>query len=380
MELNPTTNDIYYVNFNQDGTMLSLGTNQGFSIYSITEDEPVKRISRKYQPIGICEMLFKTNVITLVGKGEDSALSERQVKVVPTNDPDPSKHFADLSHPYPVLAVKLNKKRMVVVLESKIYIYDTTENNWMKLLAHFDTVVPNTNGVCALSPDPTNNYLAYPSSNEKGHLTIFDTFSLQPFKSIEAHQEPVTKMAWSADGTLLATCSARGTLIRVFSMKQEGKCIYQFRRGTMASTITSLSFCPKSEFMCVSSGNGTVHIFKLDEQAHPHHDPDEYSQRDNNNNNSNSNKQVQDPSYFSYASDYLSSITSTVSNFIPDLGSRPVNSFPFNKPVNSISFLQRTEKGMFLVIVTQECILYKCKFDPASSAPLLCSTKKELKD
>lgn len=212
-------------------------------------------------------MLFKTNIVALVGKGEDSNLTERQVAIVPINKPEVSQ-FGSLTFPTPVLAVKLNKKRMVIVLENKINIYDMTETHFMKHLRSFDTVVPNPLGVCALSPDSTSSYFAYPSSNDRGHITIFDTFSLQPFKSIEAHLEPITKMVWNMDGTLLATCSSRGTMIRVFSMKQEGKCLYQFRRGTLSSVICSLAFDPNSDFICVSSSSGTVHVFKLDEQAY----------------------------------------------------------------------------------------------------------------
>jgi len=64
------------------------------------------------------------------------------------------------------------------------------------------------------------------------------------------------------DGTLLATASETGTIIRVFSVPR-GLKLYQFRRGTYPSTIYSMSFNLSSTLLCVSSTTDTVHIFRL---------------------------------------------------------------------------------------------------------------------
>lgn len=66
----------------------------------------------------------------------------------------------------------------------------------------------------------------------------------------------------NGDGTLLATASDKGTIIRVFSIPGAHK-LYQFRRGSMPSRIFSMSFNNTSTLLCVSSATETVHIFKL---------------------------------------------------------------------------------------------------------------------
>lgn len=69
-------------------------------------------------------------------------------------------------------------------------------------------------------------------------------------------------MALNNDGTLLATASDKGTIIRVFSVPGAQK-LYQFRRGTYPSRIFSMSFNLMSSLLCISSATETVHIFRL---------------------------------------------------------------------------------------------------------------------
>lgn len=51
-------------------------------------------------------------------------------------------------------------------------------------------------------------------------------------------------------------------MIRVFSLPGAQK-LYQFRRGTYAARIYSISFNMVSSLLCVSSDTDTVHIFRL---------------------------------------------------------------------------------------------------------------------
>lgn len=91
---------------------------------------------------------------------------------------------------------------------------------------------------------------------------IFDTLQLKALNVVEAHQAPLSCIALNNDGTLLATASEKGTIIRVFALPK-GQKLYQFRRGTYPSTIYSMSFNLSSTLLCVSSTTDTVHIFRL---------------------------------------------------------------------------------------------------------------------
>ena len=73
-------------------------------------------------------------------------------------------------------------------------------------------------------------------------------------------------MSLSKDGRYLATCSDKGTLVRVFdaSIDSTGKILHEFRRGTTNADIYSISFSTNSKFLIVNSDTFTCHIFSID--------------------------------------------------------------------------------------------------------------------
>lgn len=224
-------------------------------------------------------MLFCTSLVAIVGIGDQPNSSPRRLKIINTKR---KLNICELTFPTAVLKVKLNRKRLVVLLEEQIYIYDITN---MQLLHTIETS-PNPNAICALSSDEKNCFLAYPSpvpqstlsfsGNSNGHsvpsassdlsrngdVVIFDTIALAPINIIEAHKSPLSALAFNFDGTLLATASDKGTIVRVFSIPSTTK-LYQFRRGTYPARIFSLNFNNNSTLLAVSSATETVHVFKL---------------------------------------------------------------------------------------------------------------------
>lgn len=74
-------------------------------------------------------------------------------------------------------------------------------------------------------------------------------------------------MNFSSTGVLLATASEKGTVIRVFCVKN-GQRVMEFRRGVKRyAQIVSLNFSLCNNFVSVSSNTETVHIFKIDQKA-----------------------------------------------------------------------------------------------------------------
>ncbi len=74
-------------------------------------------------------------------------------------------------------------------------------------------------------------------------------------------------MCWNHDGSLLASASVKGTVLRVHRLPQAAKA-FTFRRGTYPAPIHSLAFSPASvqpPLLCAASGHGTVHLFRLEE-------------------------------------------------------------------------------------------------------------------
>ncbi len=64
------------------------------------------------------------------------------------------------------------------------------------------------------------------------------------------------------DGSMLATASDKGTLIRIFNV-EKGTFLLEVRRGSERADIYSISFDPLSKFIACSSDRGTIHIFSL---------------------------------------------------------------------------------------------------------------------
>lgn len=178
-----------------------------------------------------------------------------------------------------VVAVKMNRKRLVVLLEEIAFIYDISN---MKMLHQQHTPL-NHAGICAISPHSEHNYLALPHYQKaaqhpgaqpshvpksvakesiSGDVLLYDLNKMEEVTVIQAHQAPLSYIAINNSGTLMATSSEKGTVIRIFSIP-DGKKLYQFRRGSMPARIYSMSFNATSTLLCVSSATETVHIFKL---------------------------------------------------------------------------------------------------------------------
>ena len=79
---------------------------------------------------------------------------------------------------------------------------------------------------------------------------------------IRAHENSLNIIELNNDGTILATSSERGTLIRLFETR-EGKILQELRRGSDKVNIFSLSFSFQDSWLCCIGDSGTLHIFSV---------------------------------------------------------------------------------------------------------------------
>lgn len=169
--------------------------------------------------------------------------------------------ICNYSYSNTILAVKLNRARLVVCLEESLYIHNIRD---MKVVHTIRDTPPNPSGLCALASDSDHCYLAYPGSARVGEVQIFDAVNLRAQTMIPAHDSPLAAIAFSPSGCEVATASEKGTVIRVFSV-QDGSKLFEFRRGVKRCvSIASLSFSTCAKYLCCSSNTETVHIFELD--------------------------------------------------------------------------------------------------------------------
>ncbi|KAJ6673445.1 AUTOPHAGY-RELATED 18A ISOFORM E [Salix viminalis] len=242
--------------FNQDNSGFAISTRDGFKIY----DSNTGRLcyERAVGAFIVVEMLYSSSLLAIVGGGEQPSLSPRRLCLFNTTT---GTALRELNFLTSVLAVRLNKKRLVVVLQKKTYIYDS---NTLTILDAIDTV-PNVKGLCAFSPSLDGCFLALPSSTTKGSVLVYNVMELHSHCEIDAHNSPLAAIAMSFNGMYIATASEQGTIIRVHLVSEATKS-YSFRRGTYPSTIFSLSFGPSTQLpdiLVALSSSGSIHVFSL---------------------------------------------------------------------------------------------------------------------
>lgn len=155
----------------------------------------------------------------------------------------------------------MNRSRLVVSLKDAIYIHNIRD---MRLLQSIKELPENPSAIISLS---LNSHLAYPCEKDRGNVQVYDAGNLQERIIIEAHSSSIAALNFSSTGSLLATASVKGTVIRVFCTKN-GQRVIEYRRGIKRNAqIVSLNFSICGNFVSVSSNTETIHIFKVDPKA-----------------------------------------------------------------------------------------------------------------
>ncbi|EDV95944.1 WD repeat domain phosphoinositide-interacting protein 2 isoform X4 [Drosophila grimshawi] len=244
-----------FVNFNQNITSLAVATSGSYSLYSLgSVDSTLDKIyTTKSDDLFLIERLFESSLVAIV-----SQRAPRKLKVCHFKK---QSEICNYSYSNTILAVKLNRERLIVCLEESLYIHNIQD---MKVVHTIRDTPCNPLGLCALSSSSDHCYLAYPGSVTSGEVQIFDAINLHAKTMIPAHDTPLAAIAFSPSGTEIATASERGTVIRVFSA-QDGSRLFELRRGLKRCvSIVSLSFSSCADYLVSSSNTETVHIFRLD--------------------------------------------------------------------------------------------------------------------
>jgi WD40 repeat protein len=252
--------DFLFANFNQDSTCCALGTQKGFRIFNC--DPWTESHTQEFQSnggIGKVEMLFRCNILALVGGGKNPRWTKNKVNIWDDNQ---KKCIGELSFRNDVKAVKLRRDCVIVVLETKVYVYNFID---LKLRDHIETF-PNPDGLCAISYISGNYVLACPSL-QKGHVLV-QRYDAQQSYIIPAHDSCLANIALSFEGHRLVTASEKGTIIRVFNINTQN-LVHQFRRGADSTKIHHLSFDSEAQWILCTSEKGTIHIFRLEEGQNP---------------------------------------------------------------------------------------------------------------
>jgi autophagy-related protein 18 len=206
-------------------------------------------------------MLYTTNLIVLVGLADFGDFSPKRVTVWSTSQ----NIVLCSSSPFisKINMAKINKARMIIGERNFIHIYATGN---MKILHTIDVGIVNL-GKLVLSPSSDkNNFICYSSSIDEGIVKVYDLLYLSLKTTIKAHKSPILKISINYKGDLLATCSCKGTIIRVFNLPK-GEKVITFKRGISSAYIFCLNFSFDNEKLVSTSDTGTLHIYDLKQES-----------------------------------------------------------------------------------------------------------------
>jgi WD40 repeat protein len=257
----------------------------------------MKRVLQKQVPpngVSYISMLNETNIIAYIKKDHSKEKKEEK-KVIIYNESDDIivgiLEFKDI-----IRQVLLNTASIIVTLDDHAYIYSLLKLN----LQHKIDINPITRGIGCISP--VNNSIFYlgltnsvigaikimrfrvknkynivnesnedDKNNESNVNNIIHTQHTN--KSIEyinpknsiimAHQSNIRFMTLSQDGKYIATCSEKGTLIRIYNTDNK-HLVKELRRGSDEAVINWICFNKDNTHLLCRSKKGTIHIFHTD--------------------------------------------------------------------------------------------------------------------
>lgn len=253
--------DVISIRFNQDQSCFTCCTNNGPRIYNV--DPLVEKCRLKdIGSMAQCEMLYRTNLLAMVAGGSDPKYPDNTVLVYD----DISKQFVfELVFKVPVKAVRLRRDKIVVATLHQVCVFAFPSP--IHHLFTFETRL-NKYGLCEVSPVLTaeRHLVAFPASKQ-GSIQLVDLCNTNTGSSstpitINAHQSEITCLAINQRGTMVATVSIKGTLIRVWDTLKR-HLLHELRRGSDPALLYCVNFSQCSDFLCCASDKGTVHIFAL---------------------------------------------------------------------------------------------------------------------
>lgn len=146
---------------------------------------------------------------------------------------------------------------MAVVSEYRVILYSAAKFSVVRQLE----TCSNPQGTFALAPISPAWVLAYPAL-PSGTLRI-QSAEFPEAVSVAAHQSALALLSTDVAGTVVASASEAGTVVKVWQTR-DGTLIHELRRGVHPTQISCMSFRDDSRYLAVASASPTVHVFKLD--------------------------------------------------------------------------------------------------------------------
>eukprot|EP00812_Abedinium_dasypus_P016013 NODE_968_length_1288_cov_315.959448.p1 GENE.NODE_968_length_1288_cov_315.959448~~NODE_968_length_1288_cov_315.959448.p1 ORF type:complete len:372 (+),score=71.60 NODE_968_length_1288_cov_315.959448:3-1118(+) len=210
----------------------------------------------KNRYVVLVSMLYKTNIFAMVTLSDDDAAHDGLNKVQIWDDLKGA-FVGELRSRYEVKGIALRREIIAMVCEDSIYVYTCDK---LRVILHLTTCA-NPRGLCVLAVSSDPWILCCPGQLP-GAIRIQVGQSDSATHVIKAHESPLAALAVTASGSLVASASEWGTVVKLFR-SSDGQLLYRLRRSMRPAAVSSLAFRSDDRFLAVA-GPATVHIFKLD--------------------------------------------------------------------------------------------------------------------
>ena len=248
-------NKIFHLSFNQDNSCFSVGKENGFQIFETIPFQ--NKYERKMDgDIGQIEMLYRTNILALIGGGENPKFNINKVIIW---DDYHAKILCEIKLSSPLRNIKLKKDKIFIICRKIIYVFNMKTFNNIEIIQTKE----NQKGLIAINNNPLNTIIAFPikEKDNKGWVTI-KNYEKNTLLKILIQEDNFSYISMNNEGNLLASSNEKGTLIKIHNTIN-GDFLMEFKRGKEKAEIYYICFDNKSKYMAVCSSRKTIHIWSM---------------------------------------------------------------------------------------------------------------------
>lgn len=243
---------LYFIGFNQEQDGFACASKSGIRLFKCDPLEKTVHHAIDEGELSHVAMLFQTEFVAMIGGGMEPLHDRNHVVIMKvTKPPEITLRFEEQPK-----GVRLNLFWIVVILETRIEVYDFQR---VPQLRHtFETAI-NEKGICVLGE---SNMLIYPGPIDR-QVCIVDLAKPENDPLIVTFcGHPIACIAKNFQETRIAITDGNGEIIRVYDTSN-GEQVIELTRGRSSATVHCMSFNRQSTLLCVSSSQGTIHVFKL---------------------------------------------------------------------------------------------------------------------
>ena len=252
-----TSSVVSSVSFTRDSKTLCAALSDGFVVYSISPFEEKYHQKENRQLSQAVTLTDSTKVVYCGVEGQRN-FSNKSACVFDCSIRRP---LTQIDCPEAIHGLYMLPKMFALALKNEVRIYNFEPSGLYTQLR----CASNEHAPCDFI-EYGNLYLVAMCGRQPGTLRIVSVEATGSIDiSVTAHTHAISNIRFNRDGSLVATSSEHGTLIRVFNTKTGDK-VNEFRRGSFSASIQCIAFSA-TNLIAITSSKSTLHVFKIDEKG-----------------------------------------------------------------------------------------------------------------